>query len=138
MEWKMKNATNYLREKGKKQRMIDQEALNDLRLYLNKTSSKILLVEDESQKILSAIIDRDSNIHANKAFFFRNASACREELLHIEKDIDECNAKLTMLGSLFRGTLKQDKFTKFTGIIDSIPFEFYLNEKEARTVLKKY
>lgn len=102
---------------------MSQDELEELQEYTQRLASKILMLEDDSTKIFAAIIDRDENINADKSFFHRNAKVLHQDMLEVQKDLDECSLKLAKLATLFRGTLKKEKFNKFSDALDGVPFE---------------
>ncbi|MFH1915942.1 MAG: hypothetical protein ABIJ21_01640 [Nanoarchaeota archaeon] len=115
--------------------MISQKELEDLGMYLNKTTASLLLIEDESNRILSAIIDRDDDLSAEKGFFYRNTKRIRQDILHLQAELQECNTKLLRLAGLFKGTLKKEKFSRFADSIDAMPLEFFLTKGEVDVLL---
>jgi hypothetical protein len=106
------------------------EHVEELASYVQKVATKMVLVEDDSRKILAAIIDRDDNIQANKNFFFHNSQVARTQLNIVAQDLDELHHQLDKLHELFKTTLKKDRFLAFEDSVTSIPFEFFVHKTD--------
>jgi len=115
--------------------MISSDDIEGMQVYLNKLSGKILDLEAESNTILNSIIDRDSNLRAQKDFFSKEMQDLRFELLEVKSELDRMNAQISKLITEFRKKLKKDTFTNFKESVLEVPFEFFLEEKEVKKLV---
>ncbi|MFH1072909.1 MAG: hypothetical protein V1743_05780 [Nanoarchaeota archaeon] len=116
--------------------MISTDDIEGMQVYLNKLSGKILELEAESNKILNNIIDRDSNLLAQKEFFSTEMHDLRFELLEVKYDLDRMNVQISKLITEFRKKLKKDTFAKFRESVLEVPFEFFLGEGDVKKIIE--
>lgn len=115
--------------------MITQIELEEMSAYVAKMAAKIRMLEEESNKIMDKIMDKEDDLYNYRKYFSSNMKNLRLELVSVQEQIDKTNAAIRNLIVHFKGVVRKDKFLAFNDSIEEIPFEFFLTRKEAKEII---